>query len=190
MFVWFLFFTFMRQKKKKKKKNWLVKVTVAGGFLNPPATVAGGQKVNFRPWLLLIIIIIIIIIIIRNSKMWVSVRFKYFWKKSFTHQTCIYLIKNTVNTEILWNIITILNNSFLFEYIVKLYLFLWFQSCIFSIITPVFSVTWSFRNQSNMLKISDYQYSKQINILWKPWYIFVHDSLMNRRSKEQHLFEI
>jgi len=33
------------------------------------------------------------------------------------------------------------------------------QSCVFSIITPVFSVTWSFRNYSNMLiwrNISDY----------------------------------
>jgi len=37
------------------------------------------------------------------------------------------------------------NNCFLF-YIV---IYFWWQSCIFSIITPVFSVTWSFRN--NML---------------------------------------
>jgi len=29
--------------------------------------------------------------------------------------------------------------------------FLWWQSWIFSVITPVFSVTWSFRKHSNML---------------------------------------
>jgi len=32
------------------------------------------------------------------------------------------------------------------EMYLKWYLFLWWQSWIFSIITPVFSVTWSFRN--------------------------------------------
>jgi len=32
----------------------------------------------------------------------------------------------------------------------KCYLFLWWQNWIFSIITPVFSVTWSFRNHYNM----------------------------------------
>ncbi len=41
----------------------------------------------------------------------------------------------------LWNI-TILNNSFLFEYVLKCVLFWWWQRCIFSI---VFGVTWSFR---------------------------------------------
>ncbi len=39
---------------------------------------------------------------------------------------------------------------FLFEYILKCNVFLWYQSCIFSIITPVFSVTWSFRNHNNI----------------------------------------
>ncbi len=39
----------------------------------------------------------------------------------------------------IWNIITILNKCFLCEYIVNCHLFLW----IFSIITPVLSVTWS-----------------------------------------------
>ncbi len=45
--------------------------------------------------------------------------------KDFTsaHQGYIYLIKN--KTVILWNIITISNNCFLFEYIVKCNLFLW-----------------------------------------------------------------
>ncbi len=36
----------------------------------------------------------------------------------------------------------------------------------FSIITPVFCVTWSFRNHSNMLK--------QFLFLWKPWYILMN----------------
>ncbi len=59
-----------------------------------------------------------------------------------------YLIKNTVKTAILWTIITIC--VFYFN-------ILWnvIHSCdqnwIFSIIPPVFSVTWSFRNHSNML---------------------------------------
>ncbi len=41
-----------------------------------------------------------------------------FWKKaSYAHQGYIYLIKNTVKTVLLWNIITL--NSFLFECILK-----------------------------------------------------------------------
>ncbi len=51
--------------------------------------------------------------------------------------------------------------TFLFEYIIKYNLFLWFQSWILSIISPV---TWSLRNHSNiliccsknMLKIAEY----------------------------------
>ncbi len=39
----------------------------------------------------------------------------------FFHQGCIYLIENTVKTVIMWNIITIWNNCFLFEYIIYLY---------------------------------------------------------------------
>ncbi len=54
------------------------------------------------------------------------------------------------NTVILWNI-TLLNYCFPFEYILKWNVFLWWQSWIFSIITLVFSVTLSYRNQSNML---------------------------------------
>ncbi len=73
-------------------------------------------------------------------------------------QGCIYLMKNPIKTVILWNIITISNNCFLCEYTVKWNLFLWskmdFQH-------HYSSVTWSFRNQSNMLiccsrNISDY----------------------------------
>ncbi len=50
----------------------------------------------------------------------------------------------------------------------------------FSIITPVFSVTWSFRNHSYILiwcsrNISYYQCWKQLCcfILWKPWYVLM-----------------
>ncbi len=80
---------------------------------------------------------------------------------------------------------------------------IWFRSelsCIFSIITPVFSVTWSFRNHNNMLiccsrNISDYyQCWKQLCctiFLWKPWFIlFFRIHRWIESSKEQHLFEI
>ncbi len=74
------------------------------------------------------------------------------------------------------------------------------RSCIFSIITPVFSVTWSFRNHSNMLiccsrNISDYyQCWKQLCCFifwWKPKCILFFRILWwIESSKEQHLFEI
>ncbi len=54
-----------------------------------------------------------------------SVRFFMLLKVSSAHQGCIYLIKNTVKRVKLWNIITISNNYFQFEYIVKCNLFLW-----------------------------------------------------------------
>ncbi len=67
------------------------------------------------------------------------------------------------------------------------------RSCIFSIITPVFSVTWFFRNHSNMMvccsrNISDYyQWWKQLCcwiFLWKLWYFAIfQDCLMNRKFK-------
>ncbi len=38
-----------------------------------------------------------------------------------------------------------------YKYLLKCNLFLWWQSWIFSIITPVSSVTWFFRKHSNML---------------------------------------
>ncbi len=44
---------------------------------------------------------------------------------SYAHQGGIYLIKNTVKSVILWNIITIQNNWFQFEYIKKSSVFLW-----------------------------------------------------------------
>jgi len=49
--------------------------------------------------------------------------------------------------QILWNTIEIWNNCFLCYF--KCNLFMW--CCIFSIITPVFSVTWPFRNHSNKM---------------------------------------
>ncbi len=48
-----------------------------------------------------------------------------FKEVSSAHQVCIYLIKNARKTVILWNIITIQNNCFLFVYIVKCHFFLW-----------------------------------------------------------------
>ncbi len=59
---------------------------------------------------------------------------------NFFHQGCIYLIENTVKTVIMWNIITIWNNCFLFEYII----YLCDGKAEFSAATtPVFSVTWT-----------------------------------------------
>ncbi len=71
------------------------------------------------------------------------------------------------------------------------------QSWIFRIITPVFSVTWSFRNHSNML----IWYSNISYKCWKQlcWLVFLWTLrnisfcrfLINKtRSIEQHLFEI
>jgi len=60
---------------------------------------------------------------------------------SYTHQGCIHLFKNPIlwNIEKL-NIITIWNNCFLFENVLKCNLYLWCKAEFFSIITPVFSV--------------------------------------------------
>jgi len=98
---------------------------------------------------------------------------------SYAQQDCINLLKNTV---ILWNIITILE--------------ICFQSCIFSIITPVCSVTWPFRNPSNM----DICRSRNIIIhIWKQLnciffffcgicdIFYFQDSLMNRKLKRTAL---
>ncbi len=69
-----------------------------------------------------------------------------------THHDCIYLIRNTVKTVILWNIITILQSKWTVFY------FNIFLNVIYSChgkaksllaITSVFNVTWSFRNHSN-----------------------------------------
>ncbi len=57
----------------------------------------------------------------------------------FTKAAFIWL-KNTEKQLILWNIITILNNCYLFEYIVKCNLFLQCQSRIFCIITHAIQI--------------------------------------------------
>ena len=73
--------------------------------------------------------------------------------------------------------------------------FLWWQSWISSIITPVFRVTWSFINNINTmiwyLRNISYYYQcwKQLcclTFLWKPWYIFMIIWWI-KSSKEQHL---
>ncbi len=103
--------------------------------------------------------------------------------KPCAHQDWIYLIKITV----FYSILFLQNNCFLFQYILKYNLFLWWRSWIFSIITPVFSVTWSFRKNSNMLiwcsrSISSYYFLwLMINFFKILWLI--------ESSKEQHLFE-
>ncbi len=74
------------------------------------------------------------------------------------------------------------------------------QSCIFSIITPVFSVTWSseiilicwFAAQETFLIIINVENSCAAQyFLWKLWYIlFFRIHRWIESSKEQHLFEI
>ncbi len=54
--------------------------------------------------------------------------FMFLKEVSSAQQGCIYLIKNTVKTVILLNILTISKNCFLFEYIVKCNLFLWWKA--------------------------------------------------------------
>ncbi len=50
--------------------------------------------------------------------------FKILNEISYAHQGCIYLIKNTEKTLILWNLIANSNNGFLFQYTLKYNLFL------------------------------------------------------------------
>jgi len=73
--------------------------------------------------------------------------FNVFLKESIVssvHKACISLIKNTEITVILWNIITIFYFNKLSNVVYSCD-----QNWIFSFITPVFSVTWSFTNHSN-----------------------------------------
>ncbi len=82
-------------------------------------------------------------------------------------------------------------NCFLFEYILKCNLFVMKSWFFFYIITPVFSVTWSFINYSDTLiycsrNISDYYdyvenrlcglifWGNNDNILRKQWYIYIY----------------
>jgi len=76
-------------------------------------------------------------------------------------------------------------NYFLFEHILKCNLFPWSQSWIFSTISPVFSVTWSFRYHSNILiccfRNNVISMLKQLcYLICKPLYIFFQDSLTNK----------
>ncbi len=114
---------------------------------------------------------------------------------SSAQQGCIYMIKNTVKiVKYYCN----LKQLFLCE-CVKLSFISVTQRCIFSIITPVFSVTWSSENHNNMLiwcsrNISDYyQCWKQLCCpisLCKLWHIlFFRIHRWIESSKEQHLFE-
>jgi len=73
------------------------------------------------------------------------------------------------------------------------------ESCIFSIITPVISVMWSFRNHSNMIiwcLRNIYQCWEQLScliFLWKlcynPYQRIFQYSLINRKFNEKHLKE-
>ncbi len=107
----------------------------------------------------------------------------------------------------MWNIIQFKITVF---YVNMLnYIYFCDQSWIFIIITPVFSVTWSFRNHSNMLILSsviiNFYWCSIINSgssyyqCWKQFcclIIFVEtihifwDSLKNRKLNEHHLYEI
>ncbi len=87
-----------------------------------------------------------------HSKVWGCYNVSMFFKEvSYAHPGCTYLIKNTVKTVILWHFITISNNCFLFYFILKCNVILWCKAQFSAAITPVFSVTWYFRNHSNML---------------------------------------
>jgi len=57
--------------------------------------------------------------------------------------------------------------------IFKSILFLWWQSWIFSIITPVFSVTWSFRDHSN---VQEHHYLMVVprNLMVSCWHFCCH----------------
>ncbi len=82
---------------------------------------------------------------------------------------------------------------FLCEYVLTVIYFC-DQICIFSIITPVFRVTWS----SEIIiiccsrNISDYYWCwKPLIFLWKLWcMLFVRIHGWTERSKDQHVFEI
>ncbi len=67
------------------------------------------------------------------------------------------------------------NSCFLCEYLFKYNLFLWCASWIFSIITPVFSVTWSFRNHSNILLKKHFWLLSMLKI--SPKFLWKHDKI-------------
>ncbi len=82
---------------------------------------------------------------------------------------------------------------FLFVHILKCNLFLWWKSWIFSIITLVFSVTWSFRNHAN-LPLKKHLLS-MLKIVLR-LHIFVETVIRNYQVwwieswKEQHLLKL
>ncbi len=77
-----------------------------------------------------------------------------------------FLIKNTENCNIVKYYYNLKDCISILMYF-KISFISVMQSCIFSIITPVFSVTWSFRNHSDMMIY--YQYWKQLCC----FYIFI-----------------
>ncbi len=70
---------------------------------------------------------------------------------SHVYQGCIYLIKNKVKTVQLWQYKIVTVQKFSLLAYLKFNLFLWCKAGLSAVITPVFSVTWCFRNHSNML---------------------------------------
>ncbi len=128
-----------------------------------------------------------------HSKVWDLRNVNVFERVSFAHQGCIYLIKNPIKTVKLWNnIIIIQNNTFLFEYILKYNLFLWYkaafsasllQSSVSHDPSEIILIYW-FAAQENflllsMLKMNIFCVNHDFRILW--WI---------ESSKEQYLFEI
>ncbi len=111
------------------------------------------------------------------------------------HKGCIYLIKNAAKRVILWNII----KSFSIWIYFKIEFIPVMQSWIFSIITPVFSVTWSFRKSFEyadlLLKkhfwlLSVLKTVVLLHILVGAVIFFCRILWWIESSKEQHLFEI
>ncbi len=94
-----------------------------------------------------------------------------------------WLIKHTVNTLILWNIVTTQNNRFLCEYIVKCNLFLW-SKLYFQHHYSSLQCHMIFRNHSNMLLCCSRNIINvellHISVETMIHFIF-QDSLMNRK---------
>ncbi len=96
-----------------------------------------------------------------------------FWKSLMLTEAAF--IGSNIQNKIvvLWNIFTVEKKCFLFYYSIKCNLFVWWQSWIFSSwITPVFSITWSLRNHSNVLIWCPKAFLILFSML-KPWYVFL-----------------
>ncbi len=97
------------------------------------------------------------------SNVGVSTIFKMVLMKSLMLTKAAYLIKNTIETVILWDIVTIQNNCLnIFKNTIN-YLM---QSWIFSVITPGFSVTWSFRNHFLFIFIDILKYKLIVFLIY------------------------